>query len=416
MAAGSRFHRGIWSDGTIMWVSDRSEEKLYAYNMPCTADMSALSLSAGTLSRSFHRLTTSYAASVENLVSTITVTATADDADNATVEFLDAGNATLEDADLNTGGHQVDLAVGDNTIKVKVTAKDGVTNRTYRLVVTRAGPAAVSFGSSSYRVGEGRSVTVTVSLDRAAGGQVEVPLNVTTGSGVSAGDYSGVPEFVTFTSSATSATFSFSAAEDVVVEDDEVVSVSFGTPPEGTTAGSPATTAITMVDDDDPSWAVSVAPVSIAEASASSATVSVSSGGVTFTSARTISLGFSGSATENTDYTVTARTLTLAVGQDEVSTTVAALDDEVSDAGERILVRATLDGARIGAQQTITIAADDHRGRAIIIDGQQVRVLIGVALSRPQDLRLPFTQWSVSKLRSYCLKEGLIEGRRGLRS
>ena len=58
----------------------------------------------------------------------------------------------------------------------------------------------------------------------------------------------------------------------------------------------------------------------------------------------------------------------------------------------------------------------NHRGRAIIIDGQQVRALIGVALSRPQDLRLPFTQWSVSKLRSYCLKEGLIEGRRGLRS
>lgn len=49
-----------------------------------------------------------------------------------------------------------------------------------------------------------------------------------------------------------------------------------------------------------------------------------------------------------------------------------------------------------------------HRGRPIIIDGQQVRGLIKVALSRPEDLGLPFTQWSVSKLRAYCLKEGLI--------
>ena len=49
-----------------------------------------------------------------------------------------------------------------------------------------------------------------------------------------------------------------------------------------------------------------------------------------------------------------------------------------------------------------------HRGRPLIIDGPQVRALIQVALSRPQDLGLPFTRWSVSKLRSYCLKEGLI--------
>ena len=50
----------------------------------------------------------------------------------------------------------------------------------------------------------------------------------------------------------------------------------------------------------------------------------------------------------------------------------------------------------------------NHRGRPLIIDGQQVRALIRVALSRPQDLGLPFTQWSVSKLRAYCLEEGLI--------
>lgn len=50
----------------------------------------------------------------------------------------------------------------------------------------------------------------------------------------------------------------------------------------------------------------------------------------------------------------------------------------------------------------------NHPGRPIIIDGQQVRSLIRVALSRPEDLGLPFTQWSVSKLRAYCLKEDLI--------
>lgn len=50
----------------------------------------------------------------------------------------------------------------------------------------------------------------------------------------------------------------------------------------------------------------------------------------------------------------------------------------------------------------------NHPGRPQIIDGAQVRALIRVALSRPEDLGLPFTQWSVSKLKAYCLKEGLI--------
>jgi transposase len=50
----------------------------------------------------------------------------------------------------------------------------------------------------------------------------------------------------------------------------------------------------------------------------------------------------------------------------------------------------------------------NHPGRPIIIDGEQVRALIRVALSRPEDLGLPFTQWSVSKLKQYCLKKGLI--------
>lgn len=50
----------------------------------------------------------------------------------------------------------------------------------------------------------------------------------------------------------------------------------------------------------------------------------------------------------------------------------------------------------------------NHPGRPPIISSEQLRALIRVALSRPEDLGLPFTQWSVSKLRAYCLSAGLI--------
>ena len=373
-AVGNTHIRYIWSDGTIMWVSDRRDGKLYAYNMPGNADLSGLSLSAGTLEPAFHRVTTSYAASAPNAVSTITVIALASDAGQATVEFLDASDETLADADLNTAGHQVALAPGENTIKIKATAEDGATTRTYTLVVTRQGPLEVSFGSSSFRVAEGGSLTVTAALERATERDVAVPLIVTAGSGVSDDDYSGVPENLIFARGSFFATFSFKAEGDVVVEDDEVVTVSFDTLPDGLTAGTPTTTTVTIEDDDEPNWALSVAPVSIAEASESSATVSVSSGGVTFTSARTISLAFRGSATEAVDYEVAAKTLTLAVGEHTVATTVSALDDSVSDLGEQILVSASLDDSRIGARQVITVVDDDEASDGIVLEVAPNRV------------------------------------------
>ena len=42
------------------------------------------------------------------------------------------------DVDTGTDGHQVDLEVGENTIKVQVTAEDTTTTETYTVVVTRA--------------------------------------------------------------------------------------------------------------------------------------------------------------------------------------------------------------------------------------------------------------------------------------
>ncbi len=372
-AAGTRGLSGIWSNGTIMWVVDRVADKLFAYNMPGNADLSALSLSAGTLDPAFHRVETSYRVSAPAFASRMTVTATASDAADATVEFLDGSDAALDDADGNTAGQQVDLAVGENTFKVKVTAGDGATTRTYTVVVTRAEPAPLSFESSSLSVPEGGSATVVLNLERAPGRQTVVPLEAVTAGGDA---YPGVPQSVTFAATATSASFSFSAGtDDLVVEDDETVTVSFGALPEGVTAGSRSTTTVTIEDNDEPSWALSVAPASIAEASTSSSTVSVSSGGVTFTGAKTVNLTFAGTATRDADYSVAAETLTLAEGQTTVSATVvSALDDTVADAGERILITATLDGSRIGTQQVVAVVDDDEPATGIALSVAPSRV------------------------------------------
>ena len=97
--------------------------------------------------------TTTYTASVASTVAEVTVTPTLNDS-GATIEYLDGDDATLTDAG-TADGHQVALAVGDNVIKVKVTATDGNTTQTYTVTVTR--PAAT--------IPPGREVTLQLSDD-----------------------------------------------------------------------------------------------------------------------------------------------------------------------------------------------------------------------------------------------------------
>ena len=81
--------------------------------------------------------TTAYAASVANAVGWITMDYTTSDA-NAQVQYLDASDLALDDADTARTGFQANLAVGANIFKVRVTAEDGMATVTYAVTVTRA--------------------------------------------------------------------------------------------------------------------------------------------------------------------------------------------------------------------------------------------------------------------------------------
>ena len=126
---------------------------------------------------------------------------------------------------------------------------------------------------------------------------------------------------------------------------------------------------LTILDDDEPEWAVSVAPAAIAEAGGTS-TVTVSTGGVTFAEAQTIGLDFAGGAAAvETDFTVadadgdalaSPYQLTLAAGESIVTATITAVDDTDDDDDEQIQVTATRDGEELGEAQTITITDDDE--------------------------------------------------------
>lgn len=103
--------------------------------MSTNADLSGLTLSSGTLSPTFASATISYMASVTNATASISVTPTSAQA-NATLEVkVDGG--TYAAVSSGSPSSLLSLDVGSNTIDVRVTAQDGVTQKTYSLVVTR---------------------------------------------------------------------------------------------------------------------------------------------------------------------------------------------------------------------------------------------------------------------------------------
>ena len=101
------------------------------------AELTSLALTGATLYPSFAARTTSYKASTGYSDTQITITATPR-RDDSTVEFLDESNQPLTDGD-NAVGFQVVLSVGENVVRVRVTASDNVTTKTYAVTVSRAG-------------------------------------------------------------------------------------------------------------------------------------------------------------------------------------------------------------------------------------------------------------------------------------
>ena len=103
----------------------------------------SVALVAVALSPAFDSAIEAYSVSVAANRSVVSFMPTPSQTD-ATVAYFDADDMALADAgtttsDLNAG-HQVNTAVGENVIKVKVTAPDKTTEKTYTVTVTRELP------------------------------------------------------------------------------------------------------------------------------------------------------------------------------------------------------------------------------------------------------------------------------------
>ncbi len=209
------------------------------------ADLSSLSLGAGALSPVFSAATTAYGASVDNLVTSITVAPTVASA-NSTV--------TVNGITVASGAASgpINLNVGGTIITVTVTAQDGVTTQTYTvainaplMVVQQPGGGGLTSGSSvdfgTVLLGTNISQTFTIQNAGVVG--------LTLGAVASSGDFSVTtnPMSPLAPSGNTSFTVNFAPGGvglrtgTVTIASNDLVTPSFTLSVTGT--GTPATTA-----------------------------------------------------------------------------------------------------------------------------------------------------------------------------
>ena len=138
-------------------------------------------------------------------------------------------------------------------------------------------PVTATFDAATYAEDEGGSFEVTVTLGGAFEGKtVTLPLTATGAGGATAADFSGVPENLVFMPGETEKTFTLSVTDDSVDDDDETVTLSFGTLPSTLKDGGDHQTAtVTIRDDDDPDVEVEFGSATYSADEGGTATVTV---------------------------------------------------------------------------------------------------------------------------------------------
>ena len=122
---------------------------------------------------------------------------------------------------------------------------------------------------------EGNAVEVTMVLSHALPGNATITFLLSAYDFNSTLDDYTLPESITFGANETSASFTITATQDTDVEGDELVVVSFTLPISGEnlTYGEPATTLVTIIDDDTPGMTITPRTLDVDEGGTTTYTV-----------------------------------------------------------------------------------------------------------------------------------------------
>ena len=313
---------------------------------------------------------------------TITLTATgqdgATDADYsipASVTFNSGDTSqtftfTAEQDSVDDDGESVLLSFGSLPTRVGTGARG---TSTVSITDDDHPAVTVSLGSGTYSVTEGDEVSVTVELSADPERDVSIPLTRSNQDGASNGDYSGVPTSVEFSAGETSKTFTFRATQDTADDDGESVLLGFDTLPPLVTSVSPATSVVSITDDDDPAVTVrfGVATYTVTEGDGVSVTVELDAD-----PERTVTVSIAKSEQDgatSADYSGVPADVEFSAGETSKTFTVRATQDTEDDDGEsvRLGFGSLPDGVSAGTPDTSTVSITDDDDPAVTVSFSQ---------------------------------------------
>ena len=290
--------------------------------------------------------------------------------------------AVVEDA-LNESGEKLKLSFGslpaEATAGAPAEATVSLLDRTQGQNLPT--PPTVHFKSGAYVVAEGDNVAVKVTLSKAPGSRVSIPITHTDQGATFSADYF-VPSSVTFEATETEKTITFITTQDSIDDDNESVLLGFGVLTGGitVTTGQADQATVSITDDDDPAVTVMFgqSAYTVAESDDTSTTgVEENKVEVTITLSadpeRTVIIPISktnqGGAT-SADYSGVPQSVTFVSGDTSKIFTFTAAQDSIDDDGEsvRLSFGSSLpDGVSAGPpdEATVSITDDDERGVTI---------------------------------------------------
>ena len=286
---------------------------------------------------------------------------------------------TIEDDDVDDDDESLTLSFAEPHIR------SGGTNETATITIADNDDPVVevSFASDTYTAAEGGTATITIELSADPERMLIIPLVKTDQGETTADDYSGVPDEVTFNSGQMSMSFTLTATQDTVDDDDESVRLSFGPMPDARV--SPGTTdaaTVSITDDDDPFVDVQFNQDSYTAPEGGTVSVSVT---LSADPERRVVIPLvktdQGETTAD-DYSGVPDEVTFNSGQMSMSFTFTATQDEVDDDDESVLLAfGPMPDARVSPgttdAATVSIADDDHPFATVMFAQSAYRVVEG---------------------------------------
>jgi CSLREA domain-containing protein len=260
---------------------------------------------------------------------------------------------------------------------VTATATDSLGNTSEISNAVPAVPISLQFSAPTYTVNES-GLVATITVTRGGGPGQTVTVDYITGGGTATAgvDYTTVAGTLIFGPNDTTKTFSVPILDSKKVGGSVTVNVTLGNPTGGALLGNPATSVISILDNDAPSVRLNAGLAAINE----------NAGGITFTVSRnspvgTMSVNYAtadGTAHAGVNYVATVGTVTFLPGQTTAQVTVPVIDDHVVTGPLKFTLTLSnpTNNSVLGAPATATITVVNIDSPVVTGSSQSLSIIV----------------------------------------